>query len=50
MQQWHDAKLKTANEKSIYEMADELARETMRGMYKDGKLTHVMAHGRNVQD
>ena len=30
---------KTEAEMSIPEMADELARETVRGMYKDGKLT-----------
>ena len=32
-------KAKTEKEKSIPEIADELARETVRGMYKDGKLT-----------
>ena len=32
-------KAKAECEKSIPEMADELARETVRGMYKDGKLT-----------
>ena len=32
-------KVKTEEEKSIDEMADELARKTVRGMYKDGKLT-----------
>ena len=32
-------KVKTDNEKSIPEVADELARETVRGMCKDGKLT-----------
>ena len=30
---------KTAAEKSIHEMADELASEAVRGRYKDGKLT-----------
>ena len=32
-------KAKTECEKTIPEMADELARKTVRGMYKDGKLT-----------
>ena len=32
-------KAKSEDEKTIDEMADELARETVRGMYKDGKLT-----------
>ena len=32
-------KVRTDNEKSIPEMADESARETVRGMHKDGKLT-----------
>ena len=32
-------KVKTDNEKSIPEMAEELARKTVRGMCKDGKLT-----------
>ena len=32
-------KFRTEDEKTIPEMADELARETVRGMYKDGKLT-----------
>ena len=32
-------KAKTEDEKSIPEMADESARETVRGMCKDGKLT-----------
>ena len=32
-------KAKTEKKKSIPEMADESARETVRGMYKEGKLT-----------
>lgn len=36
---------KTAAEKSIHEMADELASEAVRGRYKDGKLT---SHGRSL--
>jgi len=32
-------KEKSEDEKSISEMADEVIRETVRGMYKDGKLT-----------
>ena len=32
-------KAKSEDEKTIDEMADELARETVRGRHKDGKLT-----------
>ena len=32
-------KAKTEDEKTIPEIADEVARKTVRGMYKDGKLT-----------
>ncbi len=32
-------KAKSEEEKSIPEIADELARETVRGIYKDHKLT-----------
>ena len=38
-------KAKSDNEKSIPEMADEVTRATVRGMYKDGKLT---AKGRQL--
>ena len=38
-------KIKTEAEKSIPEMADDVAREEMRQMYKDGKLT---AYGRRM--
>ena len=38
-------KVKTEAEKSIPEMVDEVTREKMRQMYKDGKLT---PHGRQM--
>ena len=38
-------KVKTGDEKSIPEMVDEVTREEMRQMYKDGKLT---AYGRRM--
>ncbi len=40
-----EARVKSEPEKSIPEMADELARETVRGMYKDRKLT---PHGKRM--